>query len=48
MFRVGFLDSIISKILTFSYTLFSVRKPFRKTTVVPFSLTTTAQRKDSI
>ena len=30
MFPVGFLDSIISKILTFSYTLLRVRKPFPK------------------
>ena len=39
MFPVGFLDSIISKILTFSYTLLRVTKPFRKTTAVPLPLT---------
>ena len=33
VFPLGFLDSIISKILTFSYTLLSVRRPSRKTTI---------------
>ena len=32
MFALAFLDLIISKILTFSYTLLSVRRPIRKTT----------------
>ena len=45
-FPLSFLDSIISKILTFSHKLLSVRRLSRKTTVVPFPLTT--QRKDSI
>lgn len=48
MFHLVFFDSIISKILTFSYALLSVRIPFRKTTVVPFPLTKTTPRKDSI
>ena len=43
---LGFLDSMISKILTFSNTLISVGKPSRKTTVVPFPFTTATQRKD--
>ena len=43
MFLLGFLDLIISKILTFSYALLSVRRPSRKTTVVPFPLTTATQ-----
>ena len=33
--RIGFLDAIILKNLTFLYILLSVRKPFRKATVVP-------------
>ena len=40
--------SIISNILTFSYTLLSVRIPSRTTSVVLFPLTTAVQRKDSI
>ena len=43
---LSFLDSIISKILTFSYTLLIVRRSSRNTTVVPFPLTTVTQRKD--
>ena len=38
VFNLGSIDSIISKILTFSYTLLTVRRPSRKTT----------QGKDSI
>ena len=34
--------------LTYSYILFSVSRPYRKTTVAPFPLTTATQRKDSI
>ena len=48
VFSLGFLDSIILNILTFSYTLLSVRIPSRKTTVVPFPPTTATQKKDSI
>ena len=59
MFPLGFLDLIISKILTFIYiiiskiltfsdTLLSVRRPSRKTTVAPFPFTTATQRKDFI
>ena len=48
MIPLGFLDSIISKNLTFLYTFLSVRRPFRKTAVVSFPLTTETQRKDSI
>ena len=40
--------SIISNILTFSYTLLSVRIPSRTTSVVLFPRTTATQRKDSI
>ena len=44
-----FIDSIISKTLTFSsYALLNIRRPSRKTTVVPFLLTTITQRKDFI
>ena len=44
-FPLSFFDWIISKILAFSKTLISVRRLHRKTTVVPFPLTTATQSK---
>ena len=44
-FPLSFLDSIISRILTFSCTLLGIRRLSRKTTVVAFPLTTATQRK---